>query len=127
MGSSRGDTGITGKVFVFHWHAHVQPRRMFLRYLLVMTGVVFSQFTYMEAAPLPLWPTPAPGALGEKPQDTPSLTAYLPDSDKRNGASMLILPGGGYGGLASHEGKGYADWLVAQGVTCYVLQYRLGS
>ena len=40
---------------------------------------------------------------------------------------MLILPGGGYGGLAGHEGKGYAEWLVAQGVTCYVLQYRLGS
>lgn len=100
---------------------------MFLRYLLVMTGVLFSQFTPMDAAPLPLWPSPAPGALGQKPQDTPSLTAYLPDADKRNGSSMLILPGGGYGGLASHEGKGYAEWLVAQGVTCYVLQYRLGS
>ena len=81
----------------------------------------------MNAAPLPLWPSAAPGALGEKPEDIPSLTAYLPSADKCNGASMLILPGGGYGGLASHEGKGYADWLVAQGVTCYVLQYRLGS
>ena len=81
----------------------------------------------MDAAPLPLWPSPAPGALGEKPQDIPSLTAYVPEAAKRNGASMLILPGGGYGGLAPHEGKGYAEWLVTQGVTCYVLQYRLGS
>ena len=81
----------------------------------------------MNAAPLPLWPSAAPGALGEKPQDIPTLTAYLPAQEKRTGATMLILPGGGYGGLASHEGKGYAEWLVAQGVTCYVLQYRLGS
>jgi acetyl esterase/lipase len=81
----------------------------------------------MNAAPLPLWSSAAPGALGDKPQDIPALTAYLPTAQKRNGATMLILPGGGYGALASHEGKGYAEWLVAQGVTCYVLQYRLGS
>ena len=40
---------------------------------------------------------------------------------------MVICPGGGYGGLAGHEGKGYADWLVKQGVDCFVLKYRLGS
>ncbi len=100
---------------------------MLLRYLLVITGVLFSEFTPMDAAPLPLWPSAAPGALGDKPQDIPTLTAYLPAPDKRTGASMLILPGGGYGGLAPHEGQGFAEWLVAQGVTCYVLQYRLGS
>lgn len=98
-----------------------------LRYLLVIAVALFSEFTFMNAAPLPLWPSTAPGALGEKPKDIPTLTAYLPSADKRTGATMLILPGGGYGGLASHEGKGYAEWLVAQGVTCYVLQYRLGS
>lgn len=98
-----------------------------LRYLLVIAAVLFSEFTLMNAAPLPLWPSAAPGALGEKPEDIPSLTAYLPAPDQRTGATMLILPGGGYGGLAPHEGKGYAEWLVSQGVTCYVLQYRLGS
>ena len=40
---------------------------------------------------------------------------------------MVILPGGGYGGLAPHEGKGYADWLVTNGVACFVVKYRLGS
>ncbi|MFA6961982.1 MAG: alpha/beta hydrolase [Opitutaceae bacterium] len=100
---------------------------MLSRYLLVIIGVFISDFTSMNAAPLPLWSTAAPGALGEKTDDIPTLTAYLPAADKRIGASMLILPGGGYGGLASHEGKGYADWFVAQGITCYVLQYRLGS
>jgi acetyl esterase/lipase len=98
-----------------------------LRYLLVIGILLFRAFSSMNAAPLPLWPAGAPGALGDKPQDVPTLTAYLPSPETRNGASMLILPGGGYGGLAAHEGKGYADWFVAQGITCYVLQYRLGS
>ncbi|MDF3058553.1 MAG: endo,4-beta-xylanase [Rariglobus sp.] len=74
-----------------------------------------------------LWPEGAPGALGTSPNDIPTLTAYLPAPEKRNGASMLVLPGGGYGGLASHEGKDFAGWLASHGITCYVLQYRLGS
>src|SRR5690606_18982163 len=43
------------------------------------------------------------------------------------GATMLILPGGGYGNLAEHEGKGYAEWFALQGINAYVLKYRLGS
>jgi acetyl esterase/lipase len=77
--------------------------------------------------PFPLWPEGAPGALGTSANDIPKLTAYLPDPAKRTGASMLILPGGGYGALAGHEGAGYAEWLTEQGIACYVLQYRLGS
>ena len=65
----------------------------------------------------PLWSSPVPHALGTEPQDIPTLTAYLPPSDKRNGASMLVLPGGGYGGLAPHEGQGYAEWFAAHGIT----------
>lgn len=79
------------------------------------------------SAPHPLWADAAPGALGTNPADIPTLTAFLPPPEKRNGASMLILPGGGYGHLASHEGQGYAEWLVTHGVCCHVLQYRLGS
>lgn len=77
-------------------------------------------------AEIPLWPEGAPDKLGDRPEDQPTLTAYLPAPEKRNGASMLILPGGGYGHLAPQEGRGYAEWLSAQGVTCYVLKYRLG-
>jgi len=40
---------------------------------------------------------------------------------------MLILPGGGYGNLAEHEGTGYAEWFAANGIQAYVLKYRLGS
>jgi acetyl esterase/lipase len=76
---------------------------------------------------LPLWPEGAPGALGKTDKDTPTLTVQTADPAIATGAAMVILPGGGYGGLAPHEGKGYADWLVTNGITCFVLKYRLGS
>src|SRR5260221_14185106 len=78
-------------------------------------------------APIPLWAEGAPGALGTADQDVPTLTPYLAESNNASGAAMVILPGGGYGGLAPHEGKGYADWLVTNGVSCFVVKYRLGS
>jgi acetyl esterase/lipase len=75
----------------------------------------------------PLWPAGAPGALGTEAKDTPTLTRFSPAADKANGATMLVLPGGGYRGLADHEGKAYAEWFAEHGVTAYVLKYRLGS
>ena len=77
--------------------------------------------------PLPLWPSTPPGALGTNSNDIPTITPYLADPSVASGAAMVILPGGGYGGLAGHEGKGYADWLVTNGISCFVVKYRLGS
>jgi acetyl esterase/lipase len=65
--------------------------------------------------------------LGNEAQDIPSLARFAPTSGMANGATMLVLPGGGYAHLANHEGKGYAEWLAAHGATAYVLKYRLGS
>lgn len=77
--------------------------------------------------PIRLYEGDAPGALGQRPQDIPTLTPFSADPAKRNGATMLILPGGGYGNLAEHEGTGYAEWFAKHGITAYVLKYRLGS
>ena len=74
----------------------------------------------------PLWPSGAPGALGKEDKDIPTLTPYFPPAGKASGAAMVVLPGGGYGGLAAHEGKDYALWLNEQGITAFVLKYRLG-
>jgi len=74
-----------------------------------------------------LWPEGAPGALGNEEKDIPTLTPYLPDPSIATGAAVVICPGGGYGGLASHEGKDYALWLNELGVAGFVLKYRLGS
>ena len=75
----------------------------------------------------PLWPEGAPGALGKEDKDIPTLTPYLPDPAKATGAAIVICPGGGYGGLAPHEGGQYARFLNEAGIAGFVLKYRLGS
>lgn len=76
----------------------------------------------------PLWAKDPPGALGSDPvKDVPTLTPFLPAADKATGAAVVICPGGGYGGLAAHEGRDYALWLNAHGIAGFVLKYRLGS
>lgn len=74
-----------------------------------------------------LWKDGAPGALGHADHDKPTLSLYLPEESKATGAAMVIFPGGGYGHLAPHEGKGYAEWLAEHGIAGLVLKYRLGS
>ncbi len=74
-----------------------------------------------------LWSAGAPGALGGESKDIPTLTVYLPTPEAATGAAMVVCPGGGYGALADHEGSAYARWLNSQGITGFVLKYRLGS
>jgi len=78
------------------------------------------------APPLRLWEGDAPGAMGTEAADIPTLTVYAPAPEKSNGAAVVVCPGGGYGGLADHEGKPVAEWLASLGVTGIVLKYRLG-
>jgi acetyl esterase/lipase len=57
---------------------------------------------------------------------SPELTIYLPEKGKRNGKAVVICPGGGYAGLASHhEGTLFAQWLNTQGIAGIVLKYRM--
>jgi acetyl esterase/lipase len=93
---------------------------------LLAAGILIMASAHAQES-LPLWPTGAPGALGQEEKDVPTLTLYLPDPAKATGAAMVICPGGGYGMLASHEGKDYARWLNEHGIAGIVLRYRLGS
>jgi acetyl esterase/lipase len=76
---------------------------------------------------VPLWPDGAPGVLGSEAKDIPTLRPFLPEAAKRTGAAVVICPGGGYGGLAAHEGTDYARYLNQMGIAGFVLKYRLGS
>lgn len=73
-----------------------------------------------------LWEGEAPGAIGTEDRDIPTLSVFRPSADKANGTAVVICPGGGYAGLAPHEGKPVAEWLNGIGVTGFVLKYRLG-
>ena len=81
-----------------------------------------------EPEKLILWPDGAPGAKGKEATDQPWMDLYVPPKEKANGAAMVVLPGGGYGGLAAdHEGAQPARFFNALGCVSFVLHYRLGS
>ena len=97
---------------------------------LFASAILFSSLFLARAemqTAIPLWPDGAPGALGTKTNDIPTLTPYLPDATNATGAALVICPGGGYQHLSPREGNDYALWLNQHGITCFVLKYRLGA
>ncbi len=65
-------------------------------------------------------------ATGNGPLDAPFLTAFLPPEGKRNGAAVVIAPGGSnimlmYGGEGLEVAERFNDW----GVCAFVLTYRM--
>lgn len=55
-----------------------------------------------------------------------TLTPYLPDPEKANGTAVIVAPGGGFRWLSiNNEGWKIAKALNEQGVTAFVLKYRL--
>lgn len=99
--------------------------------------------------PIPLWNEPAPGVktdIGPEHDTTttkdnivagrrvaritnitvPTLTVYTPPKEKRNGAAVLVFPGGGYRILAwDLEGTEICAWLNSIGVTGVLVKYRV--
>lgn len=58
----------------------------------------------------------------------PMIQVYLPAKIKATGASVLIIPGGGYAGLTfDYEGVQQAQYFVDHGIAAFVLKYRLPS
>jgi acetyl esterase/lipase len=90
-----------------------------------------------------LWPEQVPGQVEAKAPPVildnnrgnvtriekvtnPALVVYEAEPALRNGAAVIICPGGGYSILAiDKEGYEVAEWLNALGYTAFVLQYRV--
>jgi acetyl esterase/lipase len=102
-----------------------------LVWLLVLYASVQATGLYSQstAAPIPqpiaLWPNGAPGALGTSEADQPRLYPFIPPKPSTD-AAILVIPGGGYQVVAmGYEGIQLARWLNAQGMTAFVLDYRV--
>ena len=55
-----------------------------------------------------------------------TLTPFLPEPGKANGAAVIVAPGGGFRWLSmGNEGWEVAEALAKQGVAAFVLKYRL--
>ena len=63
---------------------------------------------------------------GGRTEPSPRIECWIPEQNHK-GTGLVILPGGGYGGLSEHEGKGYAEYFSKAGIACFVVSYRLGS
>jgi acetyl esterase/lipase len=76
---------------------------------------------------IPLWEEgKVPLAAGGGPLDKPFVTVFLPPEGKRNGAAVIVAPGGGnimmmYGGEGMEIAERFNDW----GAAAFVLTYRL--
>lgn len=91
-----------------------------------LTALSFNAFAQKSAAPILLWPAGAPGATGITDEDKPSVIPFIPEASKRNGAAVLVVPGGGNTIRAvDHEGVLVAQWFKDHGITAFLLRYRL--
>ncbi|MEB2778178.1 alpha/beta hydrolase [Algoriphagus sp. D3-2-R+10] len=55
-----------------------------------------------------------------------TLTPFLPEPGKANGATVIVAPGGGFSWLSmGNEGWEVAEALAKEGITAFVLKYRL--
>ena len=120
----------------------------------IMTGVAATALpahATVDAAPaapndhIVLWPEGVPAAIPptleqryiERSKDpaiadrilihvTAPFVERVAPTAPANGAAIVIMPGGGYRGMAwDKEGVDIANWFAAQGVTAFILGYRL--
>src|SRR5688572_12761923 len=101
-------------------------KRFYLLTFLTFIIAVFTASAQKLAEPILLWPGGAPGASGVSDEDKPAVTPFVPEASKRNGAAVLVVPGGGFALRAvDHEGVLVAQWLKDRGITAFLLRYRL--
>jgi acetyl esterase/lipase len=95
--------------------------------LLSLLGVLSASADPLQSnQTIRLWPGDAPLAQGNDTVDVPVLTAFLPAAGKATGSAIIVCPGGGYAHLSeTREGSVIGQWLANNGVTAFVLRYRI--
>jgi acetyl esterase/lipase len=82
--------------------------------------------TAAEPVEIKLWEADAPGTPATKPEHEPVLLMSQPSADVATPTGVIVIPGGGYAGLAmDHEGTQIADWLNSLGTIAFILKYRM--
>lgn len=108
--------------------------------LFSFTITIYSQNTIIT-----LWPEGAPKSITNGGEENirvydptgdhvvsnvhnPTITAYFPAKETSTGLAMIIAPGGGHRELwIDHEGYNIAKKLSENGITAFVLKYRLAN
>ena len=57
--------------------------------------------------------------------DNGTTMSYYKPKEKNGRGAVVIFPGGGYWGRAEHEGRSYAKFLNENGISAFVVDYRV--
>jgi acetyl esterase/lipase len=99
----------------------IMAQEVFDLYLGKIPNAKITPVTYKEISD-----TAKDGKVRIRQVSVPQLIAFYPQNP--NGTSVIICPGGGYAILAiTHEGYQVAEALNKQGITAFILKYRLPS
>lgn len=135
-------------IFLFYDTSHTMPLRhrpneySFMKKvnLLIILCFICISKSFSQDTIIPLWPDNIPNSRPSEEKENittgnikwirnvqePDIACFLPTKQNRTGASVLICPGGGYGGLAyDWEGTDIARWFSGKGIAAFVLKYRL--
>ena len=106
--------------------------------LALLAAPAAAQYQPLHGTIIPLYPNGAPGSEARRNEPEvakdywvanihdPSLTIYQADPKHRNGAAIIIFPGGAHKELVfNNEGVKGALALNRYGITAFVLKYRL--
>jgi len=107
--------------------------------LLIVAAAAFGCGAWaQEPVEIKIWPAGPPNSNGLSGTENdlnegrvdnvvdPVVYYYAADAEKNTGAALVICPGGGYARLAmNHEGHEIAKWLAGEGISAFVLKYRM--
>lgn len=115
---------------------------LLLSFMKTLICLLLAAVHAFAADPVRLWTGDAPGSEGKTAPEKvvqnssgerqvssvhiPTITPFLPEKGKGNGAAVLVIPGGGHRLLCvDHEGDNIAKWLASKGIAAFVLRHRL--
>lgn len=108
--------------------------------LTLFCACLFSVSLIQAQNKIPVWPDKIPNRIESGEQElaenndilwiskiqTPEIEIYLPTNRNNTGVGVMIMPGGGYAGLAyDWEGTDIAKWFNSVGIAAFVLKYRV--
>lgn len=123
----------------------IDVKRAILAFFLISTSTVFAQDGTIHPLEAPAEPNAillGTGGVDNQPAKetwfkqwgdpmarnitTATLTPFFPAPGTANGAAVIVAPGGGFSWLSmGNEGWEVAEALAKQGITAFVLKYRL--
>lgn len=88
-------------------------------WFILLLMLLVSNYVFAQETPINIWE-------GTACNSNVKLTPYI--AEGKNNPAIIVCPGGSYFWLDKKtEGKGVAEWLQSNGISAFVLEYRVGG